>query len=361
MMAGAQRLLARYRAETRLALRLTIAAVLAYWVGAGFGFAQSYWAVFTAIIVMQANLGGSLKATVERLLGTMGGSAWGLLVCLIEPPRDGIALSLCLVLVVGPLAILAAVRPTFRVAPVTGVIVLMSVFQGRASAAMTAFDRTLEIALGSIIALVVSLVVFPARAHRDLMDIAARALLLMRAEILQLAEILLGQETRAALSPLQQRLRDQVVRADVVTGEAERERASHLWDGPDLRPLTRMLWRLRGDFAVIARASAQPIPEALRAVLETPLRRVADTIAEELKDMADALQRAAPLPPARAKPAIDEILAALAAVRQTSAFATIPSEAVSRLSGLSFGFEQLAVDLADLSARLAELPGPPQK
>jgi uncharacterized membrane protein YgaE (UPF0421/DUF939 family) len=39
-----------------------------------FGVKQVYWAVLTAVIVMQASVGGSLKATIDRLAGTAAGA-----------------------------------------------------------------------------------------------------------------------------------------------------------------------------------------------------------------------------------------------------------------------------------------------
>jgi hypothetical protein len=38
---------------------------------------QGYWAVFSAIIIMQASVGGSVKATINRVIGTIGGAVAG--------------------------------------------------------------------------------------------------------------------------------------------------------------------------------------------------------------------------------------------------------------------------------------------
>ena len=347
--------LRQFRAEWRFALRVTIAAVFAYVVGERLGLAQSYWAVLTVIIVMQANLGGSLKATIERLIGTLGGTLWGLAVCLVLPPREGGDLTLSLALAVAPLAVVAALRPTLRVAPITAVIVLLSVQQGRLSPLETAIDRTTEIALGCLIALAAALTIFPARAHKELMEVAARALSIMREEILQMAEMLMGRASGAALPPLQDRLRAILVKVETVTGEAERERASHLWEGPDLRPLMRTLWRLRSDLAVMARASAAPMPEAVQAALAAPVREAAGTIAGQCRGIAKALLAAGPAPAAPPAHALSHYGEALDRLREAGDLRGLPGEAVSRLSGLAFAFEQLRVNLGDLRARADEL------
>jgi uncharacterized membrane protein YccC len=78
--AGARRLLGgflRRGAELRLSLRMTAAGLAAYGLAEAFGLAQGYWAVLTAVIVVQASLGGSVQAVIDRLVGTLGGAAFG--------------------------------------------------------------------------------------------------------------------------------------------------------------------------------------------------------------------------------------------------------------------------------------------
>jgi uncharacterized membrane protein YccC len=58
----------------RLCLRMTIGGLLAYVLAELFALPQGYWAVFSAIIVIQATVGGSVKATIDRVIGTIGGA-----------------------------------------------------------------------------------------------------------------------------------------------------------------------------------------------------------------------------------------------------------------------------------------------
>ncbi|MBV8353456.1 MAG: FUSC family protein [Verrucomicrobia bacterium] len=50
-----------------------IATTLAYALATALGQPQSYWAVLTAIIVTQTSIGGSLKAAIDRLVGSICG------------------------------------------------------------------------------------------------------------------------------------------------------------------------------------------------------------------------------------------------------------------------------------------------
>src|SRR5205085_7177878 len=69
--------IAAHRAEMTLSLRITVAGLIALAIGELLGVSQVYWAVLTAVIVMQASVGGSLKATIDRLAGTAAGALWG--------------------------------------------------------------------------------------------------------------------------------------------------------------------------------------------------------------------------------------------------------------------------------------------
>ena len=51
------------RAALRLCVRMTVAGLLAYVLAVLSALLQGYWAVFSPIIVMQASVGGSVKAT----------------------------------------------------------------------------------------------------------------------------------------------------------------------------------------------------------------------------------------------------------------------------------------------------------
>jgi uncharacterized membrane protein YccC len=52
-----------HKAELRLGLRMLAAGLLAFVAAHLLALSQGYWAVFTAVIVMQASVGGALKAT----------------------------------------------------------------------------------------------------------------------------------------------------------------------------------------------------------------------------------------------------------------------------------------------------------
>src|SRR3954463_8521418 len=117
--------LTRYQLEARLTLRMSAAGLITFAVAQLLDLARDYWAVLTAVIVMQASVGGSLKAMVDRFLGTIGGAAWGAAVTSALPRGAPLSTGIALVVALVPLGSLVAFRPSFRVAPVTAVIVLL--------------------------------------------------------------------------------------------------------------------------------------------------------------------------------------------------------------------------------------------
>jgi len=152
------------RAALRLCVRMTVAGLLAYALAMLFGLPQGYWAVFSAIIIMQASVGGSVKAAIDRLIGTLGGAIAGGVVAFFVPHNDPISLGIALVIALAPLTLVAAINPNYRIAPLTAVIVLLTPGAQQLGPVGSAFYRILEITLGSVIGLVVALLLMPARA-----------------------------------------------------------------------------------------------------------------------------------------------------------------------------------------------------
>jgi uncharacterized membrane protein YccC len=113
-------------AALRLCVRMTLAGIVAYALALLFAFPQGYWAVFSAIIIMQASVGGSVKATIDRVIGTLGGAFAGGAVAYFTPHSDPVGVGIALLLALVPVSLLAALLPSFRIAPVTAVIVLLT-------------------------------------------------------------------------------------------------------------------------------------------------------------------------------------------------------------------------------------------
>lgn len=132
------------------------------------------WAVITAVIVTQMNVGRSLKASFDYLVGTLGGALYGGAVAVFIPHGSEVTLLAVLVLVVAPLAFIATVNPRFSAATVTGIIVLLLPQITNGSAVASATDRVIEVALGGVTGAVLSVILLPSNAHPLIIEAAAR-------------------------------------------------------------------------------------------------------------------------------------------------------------------------------------------
>src|SRR6266481_906397 len=121
------------RIHFALSLRVTLAALLAL-VGAQLvGLPLPLWSVLTAVIVTQMSVGRSLKASIDYMLGTIGGSVYGGAVGVMIPHTTEMALLAVLMIAVAPLALYAALRPGMNVVPISAIIVLLVPVLGSAS------------------------------------------------------------------------------------------------------------------------------------------------------------------------------------------------------------------------------------
>ena len=346
--------------ELRLALRTTLAGLITFTLAYLLELPQAYWAVLTSVIIIQASVGGSLKAGLDRMLATVAGAIWGVSVTLAIPHRDTPTLGLTLAVALAPLALVAALKPNYRVAPVTAIIVLLSTTGVQLGPVHYAIDRVLEIGLGCLIGFAVSLLVLPARAHRLLADAASEVILALR----DLLELLLRDMTRSpdgtALTATQLRLNQALSRVEGFVDEVTRERAHRLTDTPNAEPVARNLRRLRHDLTAIGRTLTEPLPQPSRDYLAGATSDLRLAISDYLaRSAASVSGRLAP-------PALESVDNALLAfrdsmnrLRQSGRLRELGIEEVERVFSLAFALQQLRANLGDLADRIAEHAGSP--
>lgn len=344
----------RHVAEMRHALRVVIAVVLAFAVVKLFGLPQGWWAVITALLVVQTSVGGSLKAALDRLWGTLAGAVYGALVAIAIPHAGDIGLALAIALAILPLAFLAAVNAVFRVAPVTALIVMLPIYGPASDPLISAVDRVLEIIIGNIVALAVTLVFLPTRAHGQLRE-AAACVAGLNADLMErLVEGLTRDQGRQSVPPLQAKIRAAIKQAETAAEEAARERRMRVSDDPDPEPVVRTLYRLRHDLVIVGRTAAKPLPAAILAELGPSLATVHQDASALLRGISASLIARTKAPPIDAYQASTRAFAQ-AVERLTDAPQRPPREEAARLFTLRFALEQLGDDMRDLAARTSEL------
>ena len=344
------------RPQLRLCLRVTVAALLSFVLGRSLNIPLGgLWAVLTAIVVTQMSVGGSLQATIEYLIGTLGGAVYAGMIAVLVQPADEISLLIALAITVAPLALLAALNTNFRVAPFTAVIVVIGSSVTHSGPVVSALYRVLEVVIGGMIGLAVSLLLFPARAHSLAIEAAATMLDLMAGVLPELLTGFTQTLDEKAMLRRQDHIGKAFIRLTAIAAEAMRERTAYLAFEPDPGPLLRTLLRLRHDIVMIGRAAVVPLSEPLQARLGPLLASVSETAVDYLRGSSAALiARRNPPPLEAADAAFDGYGAEVTALRRDGLTRDLPGDAVERLFALGFALEQLHRDFKDLEQRVME-------
>ena len=345
-----------YRGPLRYCLRVTVAALLALTLTRSLAFPlHGLWAVLTAVVVSQVSVGGSLRATIEYIVGTIGGAVYAAAIGVLIPHATPAAQAGVLALAVAPLAFAAAINPTFRVAPFSALLVLLIGGELGESPLQSAITRVLEVALGGGVAVLVSVLVFPERAHRLGLQAAARVLGLMADALPKLLGGFVRNSDPAETSRIQGDLGAAVAAFQALIAETKRERMVSLTREPDPAPLSRTLLRLRHDLVILGRAAATPLPEPFPQRLGPLIVSFGAKASEFLRGSGAALTQP------RGPPSLEPVEASLkayeaevASLRGEGLTRALSTGEVERLFALGFALEQLCANLADLSQRLQD-------
>ncbi len=345
----------RRPAEIRHAARVAVAVGAAFAIGAIFRPPQAYWIVFTAIIVVQTSVGGTITASFERLLGTIVGGLIGVGATYLRAKttlEEGLVISAAAAIA----AFAAAVRPSLRVAPITAAIVLLGGAATHMGPITAAVWRVVEIAIGGVVGVATTLIVFPARARRV---VRRRSAEIMR----QLAELVALFASRfdaggvdLEARPSHQAIRKSLALADQAVAETDRET---FWGRRDEQPegLVRSLRRLSGDAIMVGRALARPLPQASGERIGPSAVALLTAAETRLRSSAGALESFQSTPPDNLGEARAVFETAIEQARAARLTAEIDFDAASRVFGLVFAMESLMANLSDLADRIDELSG----
>jgi uncharacterized membrane protein YccC len=148
--------------SAKQAIKTAVAGLISLYLTTIFQLPQGYWAAITALIVMQSNVGATLSASRTRLAGTaVGAVVGGVFVGMFGMSALGFALAVTIAFFVCDLLRLGESQ---RLATVTVAIIML--IPHTSAAWVIALHRFTEVALGILVALVVSLTLWPNHARR---------------------------------------------------------------------------------------------------------------------------------------------------------------------------------------------------
>lgn len=345
----------RYRLQLILALRVTIAALLALAVAQVMHLHLPLWAILTSLIVTQSSLGRSVKVASDYLIGTFAGVAYGGAIAILIPHDSEWSLLAVLALAVAPLAFIASFRVNFNVLPVTAIIVLLVPSMQHVSPAASALDRVLEVTVGGAVGFAVSFLLFPSRAHAITVHAAADMLDLLADALSRFLE-----DHTIELDPTERRrIQDGIAAAltklNATGAEAEHERNARLTSGPATGPLLRTCLRLRHDIVMLGRVVGCELPEEVAERLTPSLGDIEASARDFLRAGAAALRTQKPPPPLEAvESAFADYIEEFGAVRQEGLTRHMTSEAAERFFALGFALEQLREHLLEVHRVVGE-------
>jgi uncharacterized membrane protein YccC len=156
----------------RHAVKTGVAAVACLYVTALFQLPQGYWAAISAMIVLQSSVGATVNASLNRFAGTAIGAVLGGLFAKLWGGNVW-AFGAAATITVWLCASLG-LRDSYRLASATVAIVMLTSRAGSPWA--VALHRFLDIALGILVALLITLLMWPSRARDDLRRALAETL-----------------------------------------------------------------------------------------------------------------------------------------------------------------------------------------
>jgi uncharacterized membrane protein YccC len=166
-----------------LAAKTALAAGICYWLATLAHLQDGYWGSISAIIVLQSNVGSTVTASRERLLGTLIGAAFGAVFSLLDFGNSILWIYLLAVISAMVTCSLLGLKNSSRLAGVTVTIIMLvhRTGSGIASNWTLPVHRVLEVLLGIVVALAISTLVLPSKARLRLRDGLAQEYLLLGA------------------------------------------------------------------------------------------------------------------------------------------------------------------------------------
>jgi len=348
-----KRLLTRHRLKMVHAVRMTTASITALVLAYALGLSEGLWAVITAIIVTESSIGSSLKVAFDQVVGSLLGAVYATAIVLVLSPDDLRSIAVALVIALAPLTILAAFSAGFRIAPITGAILLLGGV-GAEGPFGFAVRRIVEVGLGCGVGLLVSVLIVPAQASRLVLETAADIANLMARQLETLASG--GRTSQTEVGSLAGRIREGLDRLEILVEQAARERRSRLTDTPDPEPLLRTLGRLRHDLGMLRRAVRELGREGLHEHTAQPWLSAVETGAATLRGIGQSLSGQQALKDTGGlTKAVRAYRVALDEMRQAGLTEPLSTAALGRLFGIGFALDQLRRDLDDLIERSGEM------
>jgi uncharacterized membrane protein YccC len=341
----------RESSSLKQGLKTGLAGAITYAIYAGWHLPQGYWAVFTALVVTQVNLGASWRAALYRTIGSTTGALAAALLMLVlgtGPVRAGIVLFL-LATVFG---YLTALHPSFSAAGFTTAIIL--VFGSLQEPWHMAWLRVLYTLLGAFVAFGVGALIWPVRAREVLREKIANILdgsgALYRAVT---AAALQGIDNELQVRELDRQLHDLRRGITQQMDEARSELAFSRFNQGAYQAVVDLEDQVRRRLTAMAEDSSLYIHAQLQPELVPSLPALAEKTAKNFASLAEAVRNPAKsLNSTDLEASIRGLDADLAKLRAQRATAPFALDRMLPFWALVFNLREVAQDLKQMQSIL---------
>ncbi|MGE4371569.1 MAG: FUSC family protein [Xanthobacter sp.] len=274
-------------AHLKQGLRACIAALVTFGLGTALHLPNSYWAVLTAVLVVQSTVGASLSIAIERTLGTLVGGVVGVAAAALAGTSQLLTF-LALGLGILITSTLSARSSAYKLAPVTVVIVLLAE-ASHASAWVSALFRLMEIGIGGVTGVLCALLILPARALVFLFPHCAEVVRNCARLMAMGRDGMLGRPYFPdTVDALNARTRTVLRAAD---GRAKEAHTEQRWSGQlDAAPVVRSCRRLWHSVIIMLRNAERPLPEALRTHIGPELDRAVEALCTHMEALSARME-----------------------------------------------------------------------
>lgn len=333
-----------YRHESlRIAMQTAVGAAAAYGVGLAIGREAESWAVFSAVFVVQGNVGGSLDGALHRVFG----AAIGVAVALATVFTIGVGewrTMASLVVAVGAMSLVAGRHPSTAYGLVTATMIVVT---PGIDLLESALRQSAGIVAGAVTGALASIAVFPRSAARQ-SDEAVAAALRGCGELLERSlGSILGDPDRD-LAPVHRRIEEALGRARRTNPAARREKILS-GSAPGRRPTADTVERLWYTLALLDRLSARPLPRHAADRLDRPLRSFAAAARDALDELAGPAGRRRSAAPGALSDEADAVEDAVDGLRTGPDAAALDRRAAVDLMALAFAVGEASRHVGELA------------
>jgi uncharacterized membrane protein YccC len=345
----------RESASLKQGIKTGLAGTITYALYSGWHLPQGYWAVFSALVITQANVGASWKASLYRTIGSASGAlAAAILLRFIGTGavRAGIALFI----LASVFGYLAALHTSFSAAGFTAALIL--VFGGIEEPWHVAWLRVLYTVLGAVVAFAVSALVWPVHARAGLRS--------KLANILQGVGVLYSAVTAAALQgvdneeqvrQLDRQLHDLRRGVTQQMDEARNELSFSRFNKSAFQAVVDQTDQVRRRLTAMAEDRSLYVHAQLEPGLLPSLPALASSTTRTFAVLADAIRgpRTESHSFDELDQAVDSLNADLARLRAQGATAPFALDRMLPFWSLVFNLREVAQDLRQLASGILEL------